>query len=471
MTEKYIYECTSCGKKYPGKGVMYLCPECASANVADRPPKGVLKVIYDYEKIRKSSSLKENLFKKIEEEKFLPLLPLKSLNKWPKLKIGNTPVYHYNKIEDQELNFDLFLKDDSQNPTFSFKDRASALVSAWAAENGIDTIIAASTGNAGSSLAGICAAQNQKSYIFVPANAPSAKLTQMFMYGAQIIPVEGNYDQAFDLSMEATKMFGFYNRNTAFNPLTIEGKKTVAFEIFRYFSDSDSDSVTDGSRTDGSRTDGSRTDGSRTDGSRTDGSRTDGSRTDGSRTDGSRTDGSRTDGLTRQFISPRFLPDRIFVPVGDGVIISGVYKGFEDLLKLGIIDKMPVIVAVQAEGSSNLVDNLGKKDFHVKTSRTLADSISVDIPRNFYMASSFIRNYNGEKIKVSDEEIIQASVLLSTLQRYFCRTRCGGGFCRIAEIPGKGPDTSRDKKPGITYRERTERFKSRPKHGSNTALN
>ncbi len=132
----------------------------------------------------------------------------------------------------KKLPFSVFLKDDSQNPTWSLKDRASALVSAFARENGLDTIIAASTGNAGSSLAGICASQKQRAVIIVPETAPQAKLTQIIMYGAAIVPVKGNYDEAFDLSVKATEEFGWYNRNTAFNPVTIEGKKTVSFEIY-----------------------------------------------------------------------------------------------------------------------------------------------------------------------------------------------------------------------------------------------
>ncbi len=321
MTSKFTYECSDCGKRIPAGEIIYLCPDCSAKQQPDQPPRGVLKVVYNY------AVLSELSFKELKAKNFLQLLPVNDLKSWPNLKAGQTPLYKTASLDGRTLDFELYLKDDSQNPTFSFKDRASALVSAFAKENGIDTIVAASTGNAGSSLAGICAAQGQKAVIFVPASAPKAKLTQIMMYGATLVPVDGNYDQAFDLSIEATKLFGWYNRNTAFNPLTIEGKKTVSFEIY--------------------------------------------------------------DQLHEQ------IPDYIFVPVGDGVIISGVYKGFEDLLKLGIIDKMPVIIAVQAAGSSNLVDNIGKEEFKSTPSHTLADSISVDIPRNFHMAAGFLTKYHG----------------------------------------------------------------------------
>jgi threonine synthase len=305
--------------------------------------------------------LEENiLFRTFKKNNFLDLLPINDKHNLPKLKIGQTPLYNFSELDNQELAFNLYLKDDSQNPTFSFKDRASAIVSAFAKENGCNTIVTASTGNAGSSLAGICASQKQKAIVMVPENAPLAKLTQIIMYGATIVPVKGTYDDAFDLSIKATENFGWYNRNTAFNPLTIEGKKTVSLEIFDQLNET--------------------------------------------------------------------TPDRIFVPVGDGVIISGVYKGFEDLLNLKIIDKIPTIVAVQSEGSDNLTRNMYNDAFVVRSSDTIADSISVDIPRNFYMAQKFIQKYKGEYITVSDADIVQASIILSRNTGIFAEPAAATAF-------------------------------------------
>ncbi|MCD4791992.1 MAG: threonine synthase [Bacteroidales bacterium] len=344
IIDKFIYKCTNCDKEYSKSEVKYLCPVCEKDNTNDKPPKGVLKIVYDYQNLA-TFGKSVSIFKKLKESNFIDLLPIENLKSLPKLRVGETPLYRQSEINGKNLSFNLFLKDDSQNPTFSFKDRASALVSAYAKENNIDTIVAASTGNAGSSLAGICASQNQKAIIIVPESAPIAKLTQIVMYGAAIIPVKGTYDDAFDLSIKATEKFGWYNRNTAFNPLTIEGKKTVSFELFEQLNQN--------------------------------------------------------------------IPDRIFVPVGDGVIISGVYKGFEDLLQLGVIKKMPTIVAVQSEGSDNLTRNISNSEFIIKPSNTIADSISVDIPRNFYMAKQFIETYRGEYLTVKDNEILNASFKLS----------------------------------------------------------
>jgi threonine synthase len=364
--EKFIFKCTDCGKEYNSGDTLYLCQVCSKLNNTTSPPKGVLKTLYNYKKIRKKISG----FNELKNKSFIDLLPVENITSLPMLRVGKTPLYTIDKFNGRSLPYHIHFKDDSQNPTYSFKDRASALVSAYAKESNYETIVAASTGNAGSSLAGICAAQGQKAIIIVPETAPVAKLTQIIMYGAIIVPVKGSYDEAFDLSIKATEEFGWYNRNTAFNPLTIEGKKTVSFELIEDL----------------------------------------------------------------EFK----VPDRIFVPVGDGVIISAVYKGFEDLYMLDIIERMPVIIAVQSKGSDNLVRNINREDFQIIASKTIADSISVDIPRNFYMTQQFIRQYNGESITVSDEEIIEASALLSRNTGLFAEPAAAAAFAGLLSYQKNG---------------------------------
>ncbi len=367
VSEKFHFECVDCKAEYQGDRVIYLCSACAALNEPGIPPRGVLKTVYQYKQLKESGA-EGKLFEKLLGEQFLPLLPIKERNNWPVLRIGETPLYRADGLTDGK--FDLYLKDDSQNPTFSFKDRASALVSAWAKENGVTTLVTASTGNAGSSLAGICASQGQRAMIIVPAAAPLGKLTQILMYGATLVPVKGTYDDAFDLSVEISNKYGFYNRNTAYNPLTIEGKKTVSFELFRQ--------------------------------------------------------------LGQQ------VPDRIFIPAGDGVIYSGVCKGFEDLLKLGIIHKMPVLVAVQSLGSSNLISNLNATLFVAKPSKTIADSISVDVPRCFHMTAAFMKEYHGEAIAVSDKEILNASLRLSRYSGIFPEPAAAAAYAGMLKYHEQG---------------------------------
>ena len=369
MTANFKYQCNDCGKEIQTDEVIYLCEDCEKGNKPGLPPKGVMKVIYDYE-IIKQDFRGSDIFYDLKSENYLDLLPINSIDSLPGLRIGNTPLYEVDEFEGKPLNAYLYLKDDSRNPTFSLKDRASSLVSAFAKEKGFNKIVSASTGNAGSSMAGICAAQGQEAIILVPENAPKAKLIQVMMYGATIVPVAGNYDDAFDLSIQLSRETGIYNRNTAYNPLTIEGKKIVAFEIF--------------------------------------------------------------DQLQGD------LPDHIFVPVGDGVIFSAIYKGFEDLLKLDIIKKMPTMVAIQAKNSDNLVRNVNSKTFKIIKSNTIADSISVDVPRNFCMASKYINQYNGLCLSVTDSEILSASSKLAKQSGIFSEPAAATAFAGFIKMKSQG---------------------------------
>ena len=215
----FNYICSECGKRFDIDPDLYVCPRCVKGQEDNQPLSGVLDV-----------ELKGAIEgKNIDVAKFLPVeKPF-----FPSLPVGNTPLWKPAAFLN-ELGFrSLYIKDDGVNPTSSFKDRASFLVSAFAKQNGIDTIVVASTGNAGSSMAGIGASAGQKVILFLPESAPAAKLIQALQYGATVYPVDGNYDRAYDLSIEYTRAAGGMNRNTAYNPMTIEGKKTVSLELFQ----------------------------------------------------------------------------------------------------------------------------------------------------------------------------------------------------------------------------------------------
>jgi threonine synthase len=100
-----------------------------------------------------------------------------------------------------------------------------------AREFGADVVTTASTGNAAAALSGVAASVGQPNVIFVPASAPEAKIAQLLAYGSTVALVNGNYAAAFDLCMSAASHFGWYNRNTGFNPYMTEGKKTAGLEL------------------------------------------------------------------------------------------------------------------------------------------------------------------------------------------------------------------------------------------------
>lgn len=215
---EFNYICSQCGRRFDIDPRLNVCPDCGRNQSPDQPLAGVLEV-----ELRGAAP-----------PSFDPaaLLPVEK-RYFPPIPVGNTPLWEPRALRREFDLPQLYIKDDGANPTSSFKDRASFLVSAFAAKHGIGEIVVASTGNAGSSMAGVGAAAGQKVILFLPKTAPAAKLVQALQYGATVHRVDGPYDLAYDLSLAYSKKSGGMSRNTAYNPMTIEGKKTVSTELFR----------------------------------------------------------------------------------------------------------------------------------------------------------------------------------------------------------------------------------------------
>ncbi len=217
--------CIKCGKEYQAAPGVYTCPGCG-------PAAGILDVVYDYQKIKNNHS--RQLLAASEDYsmfRYSAFLPLNPKTPRPHLRIGWTPLYRPPGLAGALGFKNLYIKDDGQNPTASLKDRASAIAVIRAVEEGATTVACSSTGNAASSLAGNAAAMGLTAYIFVPGRAPQGKIAQLLIFGANVISVQGSYNDAFRLSAEAIEHWGWYNRNAAINPYLVEGKKTVAMEI------------------------------------------------------------------------------------------------------------------------------------------------------------------------------------------------------------------------------------------------
>lgn len=218
-------QCINCGKTYPAAPGVYTCTDCG-------PSEGILDVIYDYDYIARHNS--KDTFARNQDYsiwRYEPFLPLMPNGPRPALRVGWSPLYRTKKLGEAIGLAKLYMKDDGQNPTASLKDRASAIAVAKAAEEGAKIIACSSTGNAASSLAGNAASMGLKTVIFVPGRAPQGKVAQLRIFGANVISVQGSYEDAFKLSAAAIEKYGWYNRNAAINPYLVEGKKTVTLEI------------------------------------------------------------------------------------------------------------------------------------------------------------------------------------------------------------------------------------------------
>ena len=329
---KYVsgLRCVRCGKPCRLAERVYTCAACA----------GNLQVEYDYAAIRRDWT-RDDLARNPDRSlwRYAPLYPVSAALDC--LPIGGTPLLEVERLGQQLGLRRLLIKDDSRNPGASFKDRATIIALGRARDVGCDLVTGASTGNAGSSTAVLAAALGMKARIFIPRTAPRAKVAQLLACGADVLAVNGTYDQAFDLCLAATEQFGWYNRNTGYNPFTREGKKSVSLEICEQ--------------------------------------------------------------LGWQ------APDLVVVPVGDGNIISGVGKGFADFHRIGFIDRLPRLLAVQAEGSAAVVQALaGDGAIRPVSGETVADSISVSVPRDGEAAVQAIRASEGFGVTVSDAEILAA---------------------------------------------------------------
>lgn len=343
------YRCSLCKTDYLPGQVTYTCPKDG----------GNLDIVLDYDFLRKKYQPEDILSREDDSLwRYLPLLPVPEPegSSTPLHAAGGTPVYSLSRLGKKLGLNQLWLKDESRNPTASFKDRASAIVVARAREIQADVIVTASTGNAGAALAGMSAAIGQKAVIFAPKNAPPAKVAQLLIFGAKVVLIDGTYDDAFDLTIKAADEFKWYCRNTGFNPFTAEGKKTAAFEIWDWWQSAHKE--------------------------------------------WHKQIGEGID----------HAPLTIFVSVGDGNIISGIHKGFKDLLELNWLSRMPRIIGVQAQGSAaiNNAFHANTENIIAITAKTIADSISVDLPRDGVRAVRAARETDGTYITVSDDEILKA---------------------------------------------------------------
>jgi threonine synthase len=362
------YRCVACSQVQPADFDGYVCPACGNN----------LDITYDYAAViddieRSGLDHARYLFT------YAPFLPVRTPRRRFPLRIGATPLYQAKRLGESQGLRNLLLKDDTLNPSASSKDRASAVVARRAIDIGADVISVASTGNAGSSMACIAAATGLNSIIFVPESAPPAKLTQALSFGATVLAVRGNYDDAFDLCLEASREFGWLNRSTGYNPFTREGKKVCAYEIWEAL-----------------------------------------------------------DGR---------VPDRIVVPTGDGNLLSGMWKGWCDLRAVGLIERMPKIVAAQSDNSdaiSRTVRTLRESGddrpdwsavvIESVAATTLADSISVNLPRDGLAAVRAIIESGGDVVTVTDQEILAAIPEMSEMSGVFPEPAAAASWAAVKRL-------------------------------------
>ena len=214
--------CRGCGRE-EALGPSYVCPACF----------GPLEVVYDLDVARRALTRETIASRAPGIWRYLELLPVERPPDRG-LAVGSTALVRADRLArdlDLGTGTTLRLKDDTRNPTLSFKDRVVAVATARAVEFGFDTLACASTGNLAGATAAAAAAAGLRAFVFVPSDLEPAKVDHALSYGATVVRVDGTYDDINRLSLEIADEEGWAFVNVNLRPFYAEGSKSIAFEV------------------------------------------------------------------------------------------------------------------------------------------------------------------------------------------------------------------------------------------------
>jgi threonine synthase len=365
------YRCVECGKEYPLTEILYSCPACAPKGMLH----GTLDIEYDYEEAKSKLSRETLLSRKTPFWKYGELLPVFDESFIVTLGEGNTPLLKAEKLASSIGAEELYLKNETRNPTWSFKDRVFTVMVSKALEYGCNTVAVTSTGNAAAAASAYSAKAGIRCYIFVPEITSTAKITQMLMHEAKVIKLKGGLLEAGSLALEACKQFGWFHITTgkSMQPYSTEGPKTLAYEI--------------------------------------------------------------AEQLNWE------VPDNVVVPVGAGDTLGGIWKGFKDLKEIGLINKLPRMVAAQAEGAPLVVKAFREKKQFFQVApiepKTIAAGIKVGILTGPWPLNA-LKESDGEAETVSDDEIVQAEKMMARTESLFAEPASAAPIAVLKKLLDKG---------------------------------
>jgi threonine synthase len=334
--------CTRCDADVKDDGTYLLsCPTCG----------GILDVVMTEERLRTVDDALLRSPAPAGIDHYGPLLPIRSTFPWASLGEGNTPLVSCPRLAASLGVERLWVKNEGQNPTGSFKDRPISVAIAKAMECGATGLITSSSGNAGAALAAYAARAGVPAWVIVPERTPNQNVRLIAAYGATILKARGDVAHVHRLCLAIGRAFGWTNVTTTFlSPFPTEGNKTVAYEL----------------------------------------------------------------ALQRDWR----VPDWILVPVGAGPLPYGIFKGYLELQRLGLIDTLPKMVAVQAAGCAPIVRAFddGSPVRPWADPRTIAKGIADPLTgyeQDGDLLLTSIARSGGTAVAVDDAEILDAARLLA----------------------------------------------------------
>ena len=317
----HVLECLECGKESKAETPVSMCEKCGG--------------LMEYRLVKTKIQFKGP----VNFWRYRPVLP--PVSTIVSLGEGGTPLQKAERLAESLHFKNLYLKDETRNPTSSFKDRSASLILSDAKSRGYDSIVCATNGNHGASVSAYAAKVDINANLVVPSVVDMGKLAQMMMYDAKIVQQGDTIEEAIDRARELEKEMDWYQATTELNPLSIEGLKTISYEI----------------------------------------------------------------------VEQEGVPDWIIVAMGSGATLHAIWKGFLEMEMLGIIDKKPSLIGVQAEGCAPISNAFSKgsgEPMILKKGETAASAIRVKDPLYGKLALDALRDSNGFAVSVSDEDMIQA---------------------------------------------------------------
>ncbi len=353
--------CSNCNRSYPVSEVINVSPCC------NQP----LLVEYDHQKI----FLKEDLAGRQNNLwRYFEMLPVKDPTNIVSLGEGFTPIFPLKKLSDNYGYSSILMKDESHNPTGSFKARGVSVAVSRAKELGIDKLIIPTAGNAGGALAAYCAKAEMDCVVIMPAHTPDLFKNECELYGAKLITVKGLIDDCARKANEINNKNEYFNISTLKEPYRVEGKKTMGYEI--------------------------------------------------------------AEQLSWQ------LPDVIVYPAGGGTGLIGIWKAFDEMLKMGWINKpLPKMIAVQTANCAPIKAALQdpehwEKGFTPKP--TIAHGLAVPFPFGMHLIQKTLAESNGEAITVTEEEILDGINEIAKTEGIFVSPEGSAAWKAIAYLKQKG---------------------------------
>ena len=341
---------------------------------------GRLDIYYDYSAIAEKVDRKNLAERPSGVWKYFEFLPVKNKKNIVTLEAGGTPLIRASRLAEKIGLKNLYLKDETRNPTGSFKDRSMTVGVSKAVEFGVNTTATASSGNAAAALAAHSAKAELKCYAFVLESAPEIKLAQIRLYGTVVMRVktiEKGKDPTVQMLLMVSEKYGWYPCPSfgPFNPYQVEGPKTMTYEILEQL-------------------------------------------------------GWRS-------------PDWVMVPTGSGCLLTGIWKGFNDFHTIDFIGSMSKLVAVQPEGCAPLVRafKTNKGPFEVEPwdrATTIAGGLSDVFPWDGDAGLTALRETGGTAEAVSDKEILEAQKLLASTEGIFAEPTGVASLAGLIKLVNEG---------------------------------